>query len=281
MAEATKPDDDRPRAAPSRTHLAPAGPERPQQGELPGALGDDDRERVVDDERADEEGDQGERQQERVEDGDDLLERVLALLGELGAGDGLGVRREGGGDPLLAASACETPSSPAAEIQSNLPGSPDDGLGGGGVEERGLGAAPRVELPEPGDPDHGEVPHPVGDRHRRRCRRRRSRRRRRSWRRARCRSGRSAARPSTSVQPLSSGEVSQLSPKFGRPLRRHERLALAVEHADLGDDLALGGGDAVDAVDRRARASASTRLRWEPKGVSTSVLERTTTSIEA
>ena len=39
------------------TDLAAARAERPQQGELAGALGDEHRERVEDDERADEQGD--------------------------------------------------------------------------------------------------------------------------------------------------------------------------------------------------------------------------------
>ena len=41
-------------------HLAPGGADGPQQGDLAGPLGDDHRERVPDDERADEQGDAGE-----------------------------------------------------------------------------------------------------------------------------------------------------------------------------------------------------------------------------
>ena len=76
--------------------------------------------------------------------------------------------------------------------------------------------------------------------------------------------------------------MSQLRPKFGGPCEGTSGFALAVEHADLGHDLALGGGDArrppsivghEGGVDRGCAAT--------PNGVSTSVFERTTTSIEA
>ena len=97
MAEAPRPTTNA-SSSTERSTWRPAGPDGPQQGELAGALGDDDRERVVDDERAHEQGDQGERQQERVEDGDQLLERVLALGGELGAGDRLVAGRQDLGD---------------------------------------------------------------------------------------------------------------------------------------------------------------------------------------
>ena len=45
--------------------LAAAGADGPQQGQLPGALGHEDAERVGDDEPADEQGDAGEDQQDR------------------------------------------------------------------------------------------------------------------------------------------------------------------------------------------------------------------------
>ena len=51
-------------------HLATGRADGPQQRHLPAALGDDDRERVVDDEAADEQGDDGEHQQEGVEEAD-------------------------------------------------------------------------------------------------------------------------------------------------------------------------------------------------------------------
>ena len=51
-----------------REHLAAAGADGPQQGQLTDPLGDDDGEGVVDDEDADEQGDEGEGQQEGVEE---------------------------------------------------------------------------------------------------------------------------------------------------------------------------------------------------------------------
>ena len=84
-------------------HLAAAGADGPEHGEVLDPLGDDDREGVVDDERADEEGDVGERHQERVEEAD-VLGEVGLLVGrvllagerlEAGAVDGDARRRCG------------------------------------------------------------------------------------------------------------------------------------------------------------------------------------------
>ena len=49
-------------------HLPPARAHRPEQRELPGALGHDDRERVEDQEHADEQRDRGEAEQDVVEE---------------------------------------------------------------------------------------------------------------------------------------------------------------------------------------------------------------------
>ena len=69
-----------------------AGADGPQHRHLPHALGDDDREGVVDDEHADEQGDVGERHQERVEEAEVLLE-VGLLVGGVGlAGEDLEAR---------------------------------------------------------------------------------------------------------------------------------------------------------------------------------------------
>ena len=64
---ANKPDDGRLRQG-GHQHLFAAGAEGPEQGQFPGPLGDQDREGVEDDERADEQRDQGEDQQERGEE---------------------------------------------------------------------------------------------------------------------------------------------------------------------------------------------------------------------
>ena len=67
-------------------------PRWPAAARSPLALGHDDRERVVDDERADEEGDAGEDEQQDVEERQALLELSDVLLGDLLAGEHLEVR---------------------------------------------------------------------------------------------------------------------------------------------------------------------------------------------
>ena len=91
-------------------HLAAAGADGPHQGHLLGALGDEDREGVVDDERADEQGDDGEDQQEGVEEAHVLLDVGLLLLGDLGAGQHLDVRRARPAAMRLTSSVSLTPS---------------------------------------------------------------------------------------------------------------------------------------------------------------------------
>ncbi len=107
--------------------------------------------RVVDDERTDEERDQGERQQEGVEDRDELLEGRLALLGELVAGDGFGVGRQYLGDAfgelVLGDAVVAGHGDPV-----QLPGLLEQFLEGGGVEQRRLGVAQGLEVAEHGDP---------------------------------------------------------------------------------------------------------------------------------
>ena len=70
-----------------RAHdLLARGAERPQRGELPRALGDGDRQRVEDDERADEQRDAAEAQQEhRGSSPSTLVELRGVVLGLLGA----------------------------------------------------------------------------------------------------------------------------------------------------------------------------------------------------
>ena len=70
-------------------HLASTGADGPQQRGLAGALGDDDRERVVDDEDRDEQRDVAEHRHERAEDVDESGDALLALLGERVAGQHL------------------------------------------------------------------------------------------------------------------------------------------------------------------------------------------------
>ena len=77
-----QPDDerlDRDRAG----DLLAAGAERPEQRELARALRHDDRERVVDDERADEQRDEREHEQEGVEEAQALLDVAGGLVGDL------------------------------------------------------------------------------------------------------------------------------------------------------------------------------------------------------
>ena len=83
-------------------HLAPRRADGPQQGGLPGALGDEDRERVVDAERRDDHRDAGEGEQDRPEQAEEVALDVLLLLGrELGAGDRLQAVGQAGRDAAL------------------------------------------------------------------------------------------------------------------------------------------------------------------------------------
>ncbi len=64
-------------------HLSSTRADGSQQRELAASLRDEDRERVVDDEHPDEDGDAGEHEQEDVEEAEALLDVVLVLLGDL------------------------------------------------------------------------------------------------------------------------------------------------------------------------------------------------------
>ena len=67
---------------------------RPHQRQLTEPLPDGDGEHVVDDERAHEDRDEGERQQAVLEEAEDLADGIGRLVGQLLAGDDLGPRRE-------------------------------------------------------------------------------------------------------------------------------------------------------------------------------------------
>ena len=67
--------------------LRAACADRAQECHLPGALRDHDRERVVDDERADDERDQREHPEENVDELQLIVQRVLVLLGDRLSGD--------------------------------------------------------------------------------------------------------------------------------------------------------------------------------------------------
>ena len=79
-------------------HLAARGAERPQCRELLRPLRDRDRERVEDDERADEERDPAEGEQEVADEGDELADALAVLRRLLGAGLHLGRVGQRGGD---------------------------------------------------------------------------------------------------------------------------------------------------------------------------------------
>ena len=72
-------------------HLAPVGADHPQQPELTRALGDGDRERVEDGERADEDRHAAEHQQRDPDDRDELLEPLEREAVLLGGGHDLGL----------------------------------------------------------------------------------------------------------------------------------------------------------------------------------------------
>ena len=76
-------------------HLGAGRADRAQERRLARALGDDDRERVVDAERRDEQRDEREHQQERLEEAEErLVDVVVVLLGELLARDGFDTARQ-------------------------------------------------------------------------------------------------------------------------------------------------------------------------------------------
>ena len=140
-----------------RQHLAAGRAERPQQCRLAAALGDEDRERVVDAERGDHEGDHGERQQDGLEHAEEVaLDLGHHLVGQLGAGEGLGVGRHRRGDvvaQLVLAHAVVC----GDTDRRHLAGSADE-LGRRVVGERGVGHRARaVGAAERGDPDDRDV----------------------------------------------------------------------------------------------------------------------------
>ena len=82
-------------------HLAARGAERPQQRQLARALRDGDRERVEDQERADQDGDEREREQPGGEEGEALADVVAELVGLLRGRAHLRGRRQQRGDAAL------------------------------------------------------------------------------------------------------------------------------------------------------------------------------------
>ena len=83
----------------SQYDLAARRSDRPHQRRLTSALGDQDRERVMDAEGGDDDGDAGERQQQRLEEAEEVALDVALLLGrELGAGERFDPTRQCGGD---------------------------------------------------------------------------------------------------------------------------------------------------------------------------------------
>ncbi len=112
-------------ATTEREHLAAAGAEGAQHRELAAPLRDGDAEGVEDDERADEDGDAGERQEHRREERADRVGRLRgrvggSLLARLDADAG----RQGGLDVARRASLGVTPGSAETEMPLILPGSP-------------------------------------------------------------------------------------------------------------------------------------------------------------
>ena len=102
-------------------HLAAAGAERAQQAELARALRDGDRERVVDDERADEQRDRAEDEQRRAHEAEVLLEVGGLLGGVLLAGADLDRAPASAALTAARSRAGVTPSRAAIAIVSTLP----------------------------------------------------------------------------------------------------------------------------------------------------------------
>src|SRR4029450_8003214 len=88
-------DQDRPH------HLAAAGPQAAQQGQLAGALGDDDGEGVEDQEPADQQGHEGEGQQRGGQEAPEgVVDGGGRVLSQLLAGEHLVPGVDGGPDPV-------------------------------------------------------------------------------------------------------------------------------------------------------------------------------------
>ena len=96
-----------------------AGADGAQQRVLPLALGDDDRERVVDDERPDEEGDEGEHEQQGVEETQRLLHLVARTPPRSLAGQHLGAVGHAVRDPRTANALGSTDPSPRTLMLSS------------------------------------------------------------------------------------------------------------------------------------------------------------------
>lgn len=79
----------------------PVAPRARSSAQPSRALGDRHAERVVDDERADEQGDHREHEQERLEERQSFVDRLAALVAQLRAGDRFDARREHRGHPVL------------------------------------------------------------------------------------------------------------------------------------------------------------------------------------
>ncbi len=137
-------------------HLSIAGTERTKQRHLLLPLGDDDRERVEDDERTDEQGDHGEDHQERVEEGHAILHVTLCLGSDLGPGQHLCAARQDLGDAvvdLLLRHAVGGDDSNTVDL-TRLG---NEGFGSRGIEQHGRGPTHRVGVAERGDAADGEL----------------------------------------------------------------------------------------------------------------------------
>ena len=102
-------------------HLSPAGPHDPQQGQLPGALAHDDRERVEDREPADEQRDEGEDEECGREEPQRLVDAVGLLVGHGLPGHDLDPGGQDLGDGVLDAAPCRRPGLARTSMASKRP----------------------------------------------------------------------------------------------------------------------------------------------------------------
>jgi hypothetical protein len=134
-------------------HLPAAGAERPEQRHLLRALRHQDRERVEDEEHADEQRDRGEHQEERVEEAEPLLDGRCRLLVDVGAGQRLEVVRQHRADlvaDLLGAGAVGRRHRDAVV---GVVAADEELLRVPGLEDRQAGAGQAAALAEPDDTD--------------------------------------------------------------------------------------------------------------------------------
>ncbi len=249
-------------------HLPAAGTHRAQQRELAGALGDEHREGVEDEEDRDEQRDEREREQERV----DELERGLEPLGDVGAAllTGLGARilRHDCGDSRGERVLRDTRVGPHRDARDLVVRLEQQRLGRGQVEDRQRRAVAARDAPRHQAGDHGLARCRPGCRCAP-CRRPAPRRRRPSPRAARPAPRPTGASPEASVSGLIAASGTHVVPRAGGPALAHD-LAVGPDHQRaVGRDDPVRRRHAVDGADLVHQRGRQRRHRAARRGSAT------------